>query len=130
MSAEESPPTVGEDPVDPDDARELLGSGSARAIDLRDPDVAAKGHAPGAIIVGEDDPREAVERARHGEEVPVLVFCDDGSRSAEVASELRDAGLEAAAVEGGFRAWSETGLPELPRSDEEYEGPELKQPGG
>lgn len=117
--------------IDPEEARVKLARREVVAIDLRDADTAAGSHAPGAVIVGDEEPEQAVERAR-GEDgdKPVIVFCEDGSDSGEVAAKLCDAGIEAAAVEGGWAAWQKEGMPIQPGEDEEYEGPDLStQPG-
>jgi rhodanese-related sulfurtransferase len=115
------------DTVEPEDARVLLGRGEARAIDLRADEVAAEGHAPGATIVGDRSLAEMVEEMREG--TPLLVFCEDGERSVEAAAELREQGVEAAAVEGGWSEWAASGMPMQPRSDDEYEGPKQSIPG-
>jgi rhodanese-related sulfurtransferase len=117
------------DTVEPDDARVLLGRGEAHAIDLRAEEVAAEGHAPGAAIIGDRSLAEVAEEIREGREVPLLVFCEDGERSGEAAAELREQGIEAAAVEGGWSEWLSSGMPTQPRSDDEYEGPKQSIPG-
>jgi rhodanese-related sulfurtransferase len=117
------------DTVEPDDARVLIGRGDARAIDLRTDEVAAEGHAPGAAIVGDRSLAEVVKETREDREVPLLVFCEDGERSGEAAAELREQGIEAAAVEGGWSEWVSAGMPTQPRSDDEYEGPKQSSPG-
>jgi rhodanese-related sulfurtransferase len=41
----------------------------------------------------------------------VIVFCDEGYQSSLAAATLRDFGLDATDVVGGFQAWREAGLP-------------------
>jgi rhodanese-related sulfurtransferase len=118
-----------EETLEPDDARVLLGRGEARAIDLRPPEDAAEGHAPGAVVVGDRSLKEAAEEVLEVDEVPILVFCEDGERSGEAAAQLREQGIEAAAVEGGWNEWVGKGMPTQPRSDDEYEGPKQSIPG-
>ncbi len=115
--------------VDVGRAHELLGRSEARAIDLRGEDEVAEGHAPGAVMVVDGDLKDAAETVLRGDDLPVLVFCESGERSEDAAAELREAGIEAAAIEGGWSKWIGAGMPTQPGSDEEYDGPELKQPG-
>jgi rhodanese-related sulfurtransferase len=60
----------------------------------------------------------------------VIVACEDGERSAEVAEQLRGQGYEAASIEGGLGAWSSEKLPLQPAEDQEYEGPRRPGPLG
>ena len=116
--------------VDPDDARLMLAKGEVRSIDVRDvDDIADEGHPPATVVVGDRSPKEAADEVLRGDEVPILVFSDGGDRGKEVAAELREAGIEAAAVKGGYGKWVSEGEPTNPRDADEYEGPELKQPG-
>lgn len=115
--------------VDADEARTLIGKGEARSIDLRSQEERENGHPPGSVAVGDRDPKEAADDVLRGEDLALLVFCADGERSEQVASELRDQDVEAAAVEGGWEGWLSAGEPTLPRPDSEYEGPDLPTPG-
>ena len=115
--------------IDPEEARRLLGTGQARSIDMRDESVLAGGHAPATVVVGERSLKEAAEQVLAVEQVPILVFGTDGGESERGAEELREAGIEAVAIEGGWSGWQSAGLPVQPRDDQEYEGPDLAQPG-
>jgi rhodanese-related sulfurtransferase len=104
--------------VDPESARELLGGGAARAIDLREAEAFREGHPPGATAVSAADGLEqAVQQALEHRELPLLVFCEDGERSSEVAAGLRESDRQAAAVEGGWSAWVSAGLPIQPSAE-------------
>jgi len=59
----------------------------------------------------------------------VLLLCGDGSASTEAVERLRSSGTDVRCIDGGFEAWTEESLPTAPGQDEEYEGPELGQPG-
>ena len=61
---------------------------------------------------------------------PVVVVCDTGERSAEVAARLRDQGYRAANVKGGMKGWSGDKLPLQPAEDEEFHGPRRPGPLG
>ncbi len=115
--------------IDGEKARLMLARREARAIDLRPQEEVAEGHAPGAIFAAVDDLETAVERALGDEKMPLIVFSEDGERAAEVVETLRERGHEAAAVKGGWESWLSDGHPVQPGVDEEYEGPDLVQPG-
>lgn len=115
--------------IKPKDARELVGTGKARAIDVRNLEHGEQ-HAPGAAVVGDGDLEETAERLLRGDEdITLLVFGADGDEGERAAEKLREAGYEARAIDGGWEAWRDADLPVQPDEDEEYEGPELKQPG-
>lgn len=116
--------------IEPEQARELMAQGEARVIDIRPADDAAEGHAPGVIVADPDDLGTAIERAEHsGEDVKLLVMSEDGEGAEDVAEKLREEGHDAAVIAGGWKAWESDDQPIQPGQDEEYKGPELKQPG-
>jgi rhodanese-related sulfurtransferase len=115
-----------EEIVEPKRARELLASERAQTVDLQDDDDFRAGHVAGAMRADPDDLDRAIEPL--DEDRPVIVVCADGERSAEVVSDLRERGLQAAAVKGGMKAWAGDGLPIQPREDEEFEGPRRTAP--
>jgi rhodanese-related sulfurtransferase len=115
--------------IDAERARTMLAHGEARAIEVGDPEVAAKARIPGAVVVGDRDLREAAEAAVTEKRDALLVFGENDEQAAKAAGELREHGLDAASVEGGFEAWTSAGGQVQPRADEEYDGPDLKQPG-
>jgi rhodanese-related sulfurtransferase len=114
--------------LDPEQARKLLASEGAQALDLRDQDDFAEGHIAGAIRADEVGLEEALESLP--EDRPVVVVCADGKRSPEVAGDLRDRGYQAAVVKGGMKAWVGDSLPTQPREDEEFHGPRRPGPLG
>lgn len=116
------------DSVDAERARELIGRGEVRVVDIRDEDDFASERMTNAIRSDPDGVREALGERETGREA-VLVVCADGSRSADVAGELREEGVDATSIDGGFEAWTSKEYPTAPGRDEEYEGPEVKLPG-
>jgi rhodanese-related sulfurtransferase len=48
-------------------------------------------------------------------EQPVVLYCGSGNSCSRVAASLRARGYDAAALEGGYAAWKEAGLPTEPR---------------
>ncbi|HEU5478659.1 MAG TPA: rhodanese-like domain-containing protein [Candidatus Tumulicola sp.] len=45
----------------------------------------------------------------------VVLYCGSGNSSSRIAAALRERGYDATALEGGYRAWIEAGLPTEPR---------------
>ncbi len=93
--------------VAPQEGRELVDAGAA-LLDVREPDEWQAGHAADAqfIPLGELEARIGeVARDRR-----VVVICRSGARSARATMFLRGAGLDAANLAGGMRAWATAGL--------------------
>jgi rhodanese-related sulfurtransferase len=104
--------------VGPHDAARLHEEG-ALLVDTRPvAQRAADGEIPGALLVERNvlewrlDPtsryrlREMASHARR-----VVVLCTEGYASSLAAATLRDLGLDATDVDGGFVAWKAAGLP-------------------
>ena len=78
-------------------------------LDVREQDEWDAGHAPDAVHIplgelpvrwGELDP-----------EVPILVICHSGGRSARAAAWLNQGDFDATTHDGGMVAWSQRGFP-------------------
>jgi rhodanese-related sulfurtransferase len=104
-----------EEVLDPEQARELIASNQATAIDIRGDDEWREKRVPGARHASEQELGSALEQV--DEEQIVLVVCGDGSRSAEVAEKLRESGREAACIDGGMDAWEGKKFPLQPSDD-------------
>ncbi len=101
--------------IEPEQARELIASNRATAIDIRDDEAWRDKRVPGARQASEEEIDAVLERV--DEEQIVLVVCDDGGRSAELAEKLREAGREASCIDGGMDAWENGKLPLQPSDD-------------
>jgi rhodanese-related sulfurtransferase len=117
-----------EEELEPDRARELIASERGQVLDLRGDEEFAAESIAGAVRPENEDIETALESL--DDDQPVLVVCEDGKRSAEVAKDLRDRGYQAAAIKGGMKAWTGDKLPVLPRESEEFHGPRRPGPLG
>lgn len=58
-----------------------------------------------------------------GESVPfdedrrVVLYCGSGNSCSRIAQTLAERGYDAVALEGGFKAWTDAGLPTEPRAN-------------
>jgi rhodanese-related sulfurtransferase len=97
------------DRVDPREARDAVERGDALLVDIRsDAQRAADGEVPGARYV----PRNVLEwRAETFEDRRVILMCDEGYQSSLAAATLRELGVDATDLDGGFQAWRDAGLP-------------------
>lgn len=87
-------------------ARELLDDGAV-LVDVRSADEWRTGHAPSARHIPLD------QLARRTSTLPssgtVVVMCHSGMRSAQAATMLRRAGIDARSLRGGIVAWRRAG---------------------
>jgi rhodanese-related sulfurtransferase len=75
----------------------------ARLIDVRTPGEFNAGHVDGAINIPVDDLRERFA------EIPkenVIVTCQVGQRGHTASTLLRELGIKAANLDGGYKTWS------------------------
>lgn len=99
--------------IDTAAAKEQLQS--SLILDVREPSEYAAGHLPGAINI----PRgvlefkiDATPEFQGKRQESIIVYCQTGGRSALAAHALNQLGYtQAVSMAGGFKAWSESGLP-------------------
>ena len=94
--------------IDVATAADMVKRGEARLLDVRNRPEHAKGHVPGTpnIPLGELAARSGEVRT----DLPVIVHCQGGSRSAIAASMLQARGVERVMnLTGGFGAWEKAG---------------------
>ena len=121
-------PELNEESLDPARARELIARDGAQVLDLQEDDDFAAAHIAGAVRADREEIDAAVESL--DEDRPVVVVCEDGERSGEVAAELRERGYQVAVVDGGMKAWTGDSLPTQPREAEDFHGPRRPGPLG
>jgi rhodanese-related sulfurtransferase len=88
---------------------EMVESGGAVAIDVREADEWEAGHAPGArhvLLTELHTEAESIDRGR-----PVIFQCRSGNRSRMAAEAFRASGYDAYNMAGGLSAWAAQGLP-------------------
>src|SRR3954469_9894687 len=115
-----------EEKLEPDRAREVIASEGGQVLDLRGEEDFAEDHIAGAVRAEDEDIDAAVESL--DEDRPVLVVCEDGKRSSDVAEDLRERGYQAAVVKGGMKGWIGDSMPTIPRETEEFHGPRSTTP--
>ena len=100
---------AGLDRVTPQEAARAVEERGALLVDIRsEVQRAAHGEVPGARHI----PRNVLEwRADTFETRPVILMCDEGYQSSLAAATLKELGIDATDLDGGFQAWRDAGLP-------------------
>jgi len=81
-------------------------------IDTREESEWAAGHAEGAIHLGKGIIERDIEAKVPDKSARLVLYCGGGYRSALAADALQQMGYaEAISLDGGWRAWTESGLP-------------------
>jgi rhodanese-related sulfurtransferase len=95
--------------VTPARAREMLESGDALVVDVREPYEREAGHIEGTRHI------ELERLASNAESLPrdrpIVFHCRLGARSALATRAFRSAGYDAWSLRGGIQAWHDEGLP-------------------
>jgi len=102
--AEQGGPVESTKQVNAQDAAALIERGEARVLDVRRATEFAEGRLPGAINIAHT--RLASRLDELPPDVPLLVNCRSGVRSARASAFLQRLGREVINLEGGFLAWS------------------------
>jgi len=89
--------------IDPSLAREHLDAGQATFVDVRDPDSHRRGRIPGSVSLGNHNLKQFL--ADTDREKPVVVYCYNGYSSQSAVGFLRQRGLQAMSLRGGFNSW-------------------------
>ncbi|MFD3444863.1 rhodanese-like domain-containing protein [Microbacteriaceae bacterium 4G12] len=92
--------------INPAEAIARTASG-AWLLDVRENDEWEAGHSAAAHFLPMSQLQERVDEVPS--DVPVLVICRSGARSAAVTGALRQAGYDATNVTGGMQAWRAAG---------------------
>lgn len=93
-------------------AHDLANAKNVRIIDIRKaPDDRM---IPGSEIMIGDEVEHAPQFS-HDEHV--VLYCGSGNSCGRIAAALRDKGLDVVALDGGYKAWQEAGLPTVKRME-------------
>ena len=95
--------------VTPERARELLESGEALVVDVREPYEREAGHIEGTRHVELE--RLASNADSLPRDRPIVFHCRLGARSALAARAFRSAGYDAWSMRGGIQRWHDLHLP-------------------
>jgi rhodanese-related sulfurtransferase len=94
----------------PPEVEDLLNSGAAVLVDVREPGEHAQAAIPGATLVPLSKFTTADLPPREGKEL--ILHCKSGMRSADALARCRKAGLaDVSHMAGGIMAWHSAGLP-------------------
>lgn len=81
-------------------------------IDVRDAKEFAAGHPAGALHISRGTLEGKIEEAVPDASTPIVLSCAGGNRSAFAAESLQRMGyVNVASLIGGYRAWTQAGLP-------------------
>jgi len=81
-------------------------------LDVREQDEWHRGHLPGAQHLGKGIIERDIEATIPERDASIVLYCGGGYRSALAADALREMGYtRVASMWGGWRAWTEAGLP-------------------
>lgn len=93
--------------IDVDKARDLLESGKAVFVDIRDPASYEAAHVPAALSLNDANIQDFVKKTEKTK--PVVVYCYHGHTSQGAAAYLMEQGFqEVYSVIGGFERWRQT----------------------
>ena len=96
--------------VGPGEASEMLASGEATLVDVRQPEEWEAGRIPGSIHIEINELTGRAGEISAGDK-PIVFVCKSGSRSSFAVQAFREAGFDARNLDGGVTAWAEQGLP-------------------
>jgi rhodanese-related sulfurtransferase len=102
--------------ISPAQAQEMIASGRAMIVDVRDaPEVEKSGKAAGAVHVSRGmlefraDPDSPYHDKHFRRDLPVILYCASGGRSALSGKVLKDLGYAEVYNLGSFKDWVENG---------------------
>jgi hydroxyacylglutathione hydrolase/adenylyltransferase/sulfurtransferase len=95
--------------VTPQRTKELLDSGEALVIDVREPYERDAGHIEGTRHIELE--RLSAQAESLPKDQPIVFHCRLGARSAMAAQAFKAAGFDAWSMAGGLERWHEEGLP-------------------
>jgi rhodanese-related sulfurtransferase len=98
--------------IDTQDAAELLATGSAVVVDVRQPAEWKTGHIRGAVHIPLTQLTHRLQQLPRDK--TIVTVCRSGHRSGIAARALTRAGHDVVNLRGGMNAWARAGLPLAP----------------
>ncbi len=93
-----------------DEAYEMIKNGGYQILDVRTPEEYSEGHIAGSVLIPVSELGKRLDELE--KELPVVVYCRSGKRSAKASEILKKAGFkEIYNVLGGITDWSAKGYP-------------------
>lgn len=81
-------------------------------VDVREESEWARGHIPGAVHLSKGIIERDIEQTFPDKDVPLVLYCGGGFRSALVADNLQKMGYaNVISMDGGWRGWTSAGYP-------------------
>lgn len=98
--------------LEPSAATQLYNREEAVFVDIRPEADFRKAHLPGAISLPEADLSSRLDNLKRYEQRPLVLYCNNGMRSARAAGQIRQAGhARVYELKGGLAAWQTAGYP-------------------
>src|SRR5262245_44333216 len=96
-----------------EDVKKRLDAGERfTLVDVREESEFAAGHLPGAVHLSKGVIERDIEKAVPAPATPLVLYCGGGFRSALAADNLQKMGYtNVISMDGGWRGWTEKGLP-------------------
>jgi rhodanese-related sulfurtransferase len=102
----------GKSALTPTQATLLINRENAQVIDIRKPDEYAGGHLPDSRNIPEGDFGTRAGEIDKLKDAPVILVCQNGTRSAGLCKQLEKRGFDQAnTLAGGISGWRAAGLP-------------------
>lgn len=96
--------------ITPAEVQDLLRTGGAQVVDVREDREWAAGHVAGAVHMGKGVIERDIEAAVPDPATPLVLYCGGGFRSALAADALQRMGYtNVRSMVGGWRGWAEIG---------------------
>jgi rhodanese-related sulfurtransferase len=98
--------------IPPERANEMMSSGAAVVVDIRDPKKYADGHIRRAMNAEYHPKTFARDTERIDRNAAVILYCGTGLKTKKAAGELERRGFSRVyVIEGGMEAWKKAGFP-------------------
>ncbi len=84
---------------------------NALVVDVRSQELFKKGHIVGSLNMPDDQFDKKMKKLKQHKHRPLIVVCDQGSRSSKRVTELKKEGYDAFTLAGGIASWKRADMP-------------------